>query len=278
MLPRWGRLALLSLHIMLTGAWLGASALIAWLLLDATPATDLAAFLVQDVAIWSSLAVLGTSVCFALFTPWAFFRHRWLIVKWLGLVVLSLLAMFVRTPAVNALAAAADLAQDGGPWRLQALASSAFEVGALASLVALSVVKPWGKTQLPWSPPRKVIVPAVVTVVLLVAGLSIAQAAVLAGYRATAITAAVLPAGSVTCEGRARLGVEAEARLRIDGGRLVEASTTARPETHYTRLARGVGDKMLREQRIDVDAVTGATTTSRALQLAAIDALRRCVP
>ena len=276
MLPRWGKSLLLSLHIVLTGAWLGATALVLWLLADARQASDLAAFRIHDVAIWSSLAVLGTSVCFAIFTPWGFFKHRWLLLKWLGLVALSLIAVFVRTPALNALAAAVDVGEDAGGWRAQALGSATIELVALVLLVVLSVFKPWGKTSLSWSPPRVALVPAALALVVVVMGLSIAQSLVLVGYRATEVPPVPVPAGTASFEGSARLGVGARATVRIEGGRIVDVQARAVPDSHYARLAQGVARKMVREQRVDVDAVTGATTTSRALQLAAADALRRC--
>lgn len=280
MLPRWGKSILLSVHLVVVGAWIGATALVLWMLADATAAADLAAFRIHDVAIWSSLAVLGTSVCFALFTPWGFFKHRWLVTKWIGLVALSLLAILVRAPALAALAAAADVADSAAPSRTTALASAAVELTILVLLVVLSVFKPWGKTRLTWEPARKVLVPATLAIVVVIGGLSVAQSVLLARYRATAIPPVAFPirSGAVVCEGQARLGVDGQATLRFEDGHLVDVQASAEYDTHYARLAQGVGRKMVREQRVDVDAVTGATTTSRVLQLAAVDALKRCAP
>lgn len=278
MLPRWGKSLLLVVHLVVVGSWIGATALVLWFLMDGRPASDLAAFRIHDVAIWSSLAVLATSVAFSLFTPWGFFAHRWLTLKWLALAALSLLAIFVRAPALSALAAAAALGADGAEGRAQAQLSSAAELLALVLVVALSVFKPWGKTTLRWAPPRKVLVPGVLVAAAAVAVLSVAQAIVLYRYRATPIPAVPIPqlAGPSTCKGSARLGVDAEATVRVEGGRLSAVEAHARPSSHYGRLAEGVGTSMVREQRVDVDAITGATTTSRVLQLAVADALARC--
>lgn len=278
MLPRWGKSLLLVAHLVVVGSWVGATALVAWFLADGRPDSDLAAFRIHDLAIWSSLAVLGTSVAFSLFTPWGFFGHRWLTAKWLALAALSLVAIFVRAPAVSALAAAADVGTPAEHWRAQAMGASAAELVALVLIVALSVFKPWGKIAWRRAVPRRVLVPAVLAATVLAAGLSIAQSTVLSRFRATLIPAVPIPgtAGPLTCTGEARLGVAATATVRVEAGRVIAVDAHATPATHYAGLAEGVAAKVVREQRVDVDAVTGATTTSRVLQLAVADALQRC--
>ncbi|WP_019501269.1 FMN-binding protein [Pseudanabaena sp. PCC 6802] len=47
-----------------------------------------------------------------------------------------------------------------------------------------------------------------------------------------------------------------------------------RPDV-YPKLAAGITKKVINAQKIDIDAVTGATTTSKALLLAIENALRQ---
>jgi uncharacterized protein with FMN-binding domain len=62
--------------------------------------------------------------------------------------------------------------------------------------------------------------------------------------------------------------VRVAVRARVAHGRLVDVVVTEGPTGHYAMLARGVGAKMVNVQRVDVDGVSGATTTSRAIQKA----------
>jgi uncharacterized protein with FMN-binding domain len=271
------RKTILVVHLLVNAAWLGS--LLAMLLLIATGQAhhDLAAFAVNDVAVWTSLLVLATSMAFALFTPWGFFRFRWITLKWIALATLALGGVFLRTPAINALAAFADVHGAAGP-RGPAVVWLALEVGLLSLVIALSVAKPWGRTRHQLEPGRKVRI-AVAALVVLVAAFAAAQSALLAGLRGTPIAAVDLsrvPPGRLA--GCATVGVEACVAVNVDEGRISRIDIITLPSGHYATLARGVADKIVRTQRVDVDGVTGATTTSRALQKATERALLDAKP
>lgn len=268
------RKAILVVHLLVNAGWLGALLCMGALVLIARPFADRAAFVLNDVAVWTSLLVLATSLCFANFTPWGFLRFKWVTLKWIALALLSLEGVFLRTPALNALAAHADVHSTAGP-RAGAIAWVAAECAALALVFLLSVAKPWGRIArvLEPSPVLKV---AIGVVALVLAAFASAQSAYLSHLRATAIAAVDLPRvadGEHT--GEAIVGVRVAVRARVAHGRLVDVVVTDGPTGHYAMLARGVSAKMVRAQRIDVDGVSGATTTSRAIQKAVEVALTK---
>src|SRR5262249_11745768 len=134
-------------HLAVFAGWLGGVLAMLALVLAGSARAVLAAFLVNDLVVWSSLAVLVTSTAFALWTPWGFFRFRFVIVKWCALVALALLGVFWRTPAINTLAANADVTGEVGA-RGGAIALLAIEAIVLVAVAALSVWRPWGRTTL----------------------------------------------------------------------------------------------------------------------------------
>jgi len=62
-------------------------------------------------------------------------------------------------------------------------------------------------------------------------------------------------------------------RVIIEDGIITEIDVLNNRDSIYAKLAEGVTNKILHEQRVDVDAVTGATTTSVAIQKAVENAL-----
>lgn len=224
--------------------------------------------MVNDVVVWSSLAVAATSLTFSLFTGWGFFRFWWVTVKWGALAGLAVLGVFVRTPEVSRLAAHADLTGTLGPrttlvWLLVA------EAVLLFAVFVLSALKPWGRLRRGDAPASGRLVAGVGVGFLALAGFAVLQSFVLSGLRATPIAAIDLskvPDGQ--WEGEATVGVTARVRATVQGGRLSAVEVLELAPGVYPDLARGVAGRMVERQRIDVDGVTAATTTSRAIQKA----------
>lgn len=285
---RHGRRALLAVHLAINATWLGAAA--ATLVVEAAKSPesatgiDRAVFLVREWIVFpASVLVVGTGALFALFTPWGVLRHRWVLVKWLGLFGLGALNLAVTGPACNALAALSDVdgaAAVGAPayqsWQERVQAFTAAELALLLALFALSVWKPWGKTRLP-EPRRRVA--RIVAVVLAVVGLGFYLPARIVqgrirGQAIAAIDVGRIPDGSY--RGRSpQAGFDYEVSVVIAAHRIARVVVERNREGLYATLAAGVARKIERAGRIDVDAVTGATTSSRALQKAAEAALTR---
>ena len=104
------------------------------------------------VLIPGALGCLVTGFVFALFTPWGFFRHRWLTCKWLLTVVCILIGAFVlgaweeemfiisRTLGNAALADSSYLAA-----KTKHMLVCGAQVSALLLMIGISVYRPWSR-------------------------------------------------------------------------------------------------------------------------------------
>lgn len=66
-----------------------------------------------------------------------------------------------------------------------------------------------------------------------------------------------------------------EATVQIKDHRIEEILVSHGNESEYAKAAEGVLDRVITEQKIDVDVVSGATTTSKALLKAVENALSK---
>ncbi len=294
-LPRRARDVLLAVHIAINAAWIGGVIAVLGLQLSkrgVDVGADRAAFLVQELVVtWASYAVILTALCFSLFTAWGFFRYWWIAAKWLGLALLGAALAFWQSGTVAQVAALSDLAAATGtaPSGYEAatraaVVSLAAALLMLLALVLLSTLKPWGRT--PWDKrqianargDRWALRAALVLVGTgAIATLAAAQMRALERVRGLQVPGVEIAAltdgvyrGSFSVLGTL-LAVEVDVRQ----GRVAALRPLDPGSGRYQQLARGIEAKIVAAQRLDVDAITGATTTSRAYQLAAVDALSR---
>jgi len=116
---------------------------------------DLAAKLADDlVIIPGALGCLLTGLAYSLFTPWGFFRHRWVAVKW-GITVFGVLfGTFFLGPWLNSLAPVSKelgfaALGDYGYMRARDLNMvwGGVQTATLIFAVFISVLKPWRSGQ-----------------------------------------------------------------------------------------------------------------------------------
>jgi uncharacterized protein with FMN-binding domain len=295
LLPKRARDVLLAVHIAINAAWIGGVIAVLGLQLGkrgVDVGADRAAFLLHDLVVTpASYLVIATALCFSLFSAWGFFRFWWLAAKWLGLALLGGALAFWQSGAVAGVAALSDVAAATGTVPLGyeratrgLILSQASALLVLLALVLLSTLKPWGRT--PWNKrqiasERRDPWARRAALVLLGAG-AVATFATLQMRALERVR--VLPVPAVATAGLADgvyrgsfsvLGTPLAVEVEVRQGRLTALRPLAEGGGLYQRLARGIESKIIAAQRLDVDAVTGATTTSRATQLAAADALSR---
>ncbi|MGE4420730.1 MAG: hypothetical protein AB7D39_00370 [Pseudodesulfovibrio sp.] len=98
----------------------------------------------------AAIATLLTGFVYSAFTSWGFFRHGWLVYKWLATLFIVLTGTFYLGPMVTAILHVADAR------RLAALQDASYLAGAkiglwaaivntvlLLAAIAASVYKPW---------------------------------------------------------------------------------------------------------------------------------------
>jgi hypothetical protein len=156
-----GQRILKIIHLVLAGLWLGGGLALNLMVAVLGPGQsggellgyDLARKFVDDfIIIPGANGCLLSGLLISLFTPWGFFRHRWVAVKWLLTVTCILFGTFYLGPRVNGqpllsldlgLAAAADPVYLAN--RLESMAGGWVQTVILVFMVTISVLKPWKK-------------------------------------------------------------------------------------------------------------------------------------
>ncbi|MDR0548743.1 MAG: hypothetical protein LBI10_04940 [Deltaproteobacteria bacterium] len=149
------------LHLVLVSLWVGGAISLNLMIFCLGPATsgpelygyNLACVLVDDLAIIpGALGSLLTGLLISGLTPWGFFKHRWVTIKWILTIFCILFGTFFLGPTVNGqppiseeygLAALND-PQYVANW-LNSLIGGLFQMLALFFMLAISVLKPWRK-------------------------------------------------------------------------------------------------------------------------------------
>ncbi|MBO4984913.1 MAG: hypothetical protein J6C87_04635 [Bacteroides sp.] len=116
-------------------------------------ATSMALKLIDDYPIiLGANGCLLTGLLYGIFTKWGFFRHRWLILKWIFTLFMILSGTFIMGPCVNGNAAhATDLAfylspeSDFWPNLTTILHWGLLQNILLLITIIVSVFKPWKK-------------------------------------------------------------------------------------------------------------------------------------
>lgn len=103
----------------------------------------------MDILVPAAILCLITGLIYGLFTPWGFFKHGWLVFKWVFTVLMILFGTFYMGPRVSDnVAVATELLSGGGEEAayLRNVAdcawSGAVQIFLLGVIVVVSVFKP----------------------------------------------------------------------------------------------------------------------------------------
>jgi uncharacterized protein with FMN-binding domain len=252
--------------------------------LDHLTADLFQATLVNGLFMWALYGLLATFIMFSLFSSWGFFRHTWIVLKWVALTLMVLCSAIWLIPAVDGMAALSDglySIPDAGE-RYSSLFRQSFTmacvvIGLSVILVGLSVFKPFGQLQTR-PPSRRAIMITRVVILLLAAGAVAAicmASAQLRSFRQMQISH-VEPAfirdgvyRGVASDGSFTYEVD----VTVKGKTIVKVVAVSNRTSPYARYAEGVFSRVLNNQSPAVDVITRATTSSKMLLKAVENAL-----
>lgn len=93
-----------------------------------------------------------TGIVYGAFTNWGFFKHRWIIVKWILSIFVIIIGTFYFNPKTNRCLEIADQMRDGAFNNSELISNTEIgfygtfgQVAILVFLVIISVFKPWKK-------------------------------------------------------------------------------------------------------------------------------------
>lgn len=156
-----GQKMLKIIHLILAGMWVGGSLGLTLMIVCLGPAQsgselygyDLASKFVDDyLIIPGAIGCLLSGFLISLFTPWGFFKHRWVAVKWVLTVACILFGTFYLGPLVNGrplMSEALGLEVLSDPAYIasqnQNFWGGIFQMAAIVFIIAISTLKPWRK-------------------------------------------------------------------------------------------------------------------------------------
>lgn len=104
-----GQKWLKTIHIIAAILWIGCGVAMNLLRFAITPATpdgmavlSLSIKILDDLLIFGGvLGILVTAIVYGVWTKWGFFKHRWLLVKWIMTIAIVLIGWIIMGPTVN---------------------------------------------------------------------------------------------------------------------------------------------------------------------------------
>jgi uncharacterized protein with FMN-binding domain len=231
---------------------------------------------------YAFFALILTSFILGLFTEWGFVKHRWIIFKWIITLSMFALTWFGLGPAINGMTSISDAglntrAMSGEYLKFQrnAIIFCAMEMIAILLIFFISVLKPWGTRKVEQLIKQKTVVMIVVPLIII-------------GIVFTAVNTIELnkirnlPIKSINLQnvddgiynGEAEAGSYIyKVKVQVQNHRIINIEGIDNRKSPYVSYAEGVFTKIIKQQKVDVDAITGATTTSKAFMKAVENAL-----
>jgi uncharacterized protein with FMN-binding domain len=233
---------------------------------------------------YAFLILMITAFIYGIFTKWGFIKYKWIMLKWL-----LVLAMFIITwsgfgPAVSGMASISDAGLNNSIMRSEylgfqnkALVFAAIEVIIMVMIIFISIFKPLGQREVKGQVRQKTIIMVILPLIIIGVGFTVSNTISLNKIRN-------MPIGSVNLtkindgvyQGEAKVGSYVyKVKVEVKNHRIVNIKDIDNRKSVYVTYAEGVFQKIIREQRVDVDVITGATTTRKAFMKAVENALKQ---
>ncbi len=226
--------------------------------------------------------ILLTGLFYSLFTGWGFFKHRWIIVKWIVVLFLFAMTWIFSGPAINGMVALSD-----GGFKLPGSREEYFNYASrswlsmlimgfiFVFLIFISVLKPWGMRKPKFAVNRKILVSIVGVVVLIFIFFSVFNSLTLQRYRRMKIADVDISSlADGIYKGQAKIGgFTYKVEVKVFAHKITDLRIIQNRNSAYARFAEGVIPRIMEAQNPNVDTITGATTTSKCLMKAVENAL-----
>ena len=232
---------------------------------------------------YGAILLVITTAIYSLFTAWGFVKYRYLIIKWVLLVGVFLIAWFLVGAALSGMASISDAGFQEGIMRKQyqiyernALLGIIMELLLLVAAVIVSVGKPFGKRETKEFKHRKLVLIFLIPCILGGIILTIQGEIRHVRLRNTPIeNIDVSQIADGEYEGESTFGSYTyQVRVTVSNHEITNIEDLEPRDSIYVQYATGVFSRIIDKQTPDVDAVSGATTTSKAFMKAVENALK----
>jgi uncharacterized protein with FMN-binding domain len=232
---------------------------------------------------YAFIVIILSAFIYGIFTRWGFFRHYWIMTKWLLALVVFALVWFLWGPAIDGMVSLSDgrFVLDGARHEYLNKSHIAFISTIIGILITLliflvSVFKPWGVRATKALLKEKSL--RIVATIILLIGLffTIFSSITLNHYRTIPIADSDLnkiPDGLYT--GQTDIGgFVYGVKVKVYNHKIDSIAVLHNRTSSYARYAEGVIPRIISRQNANVQGITGATTTSKALMKAVENALK----
>jgi uncharacterized protein with FMN-binding domain len=233
---------------------------------------------------YAFFALLVTSFVYGLFTEWGFIKYRWIIFKWMIVLSMFSIVWFELGPAINGMTSISDAGLNTSTmsteylnFQRNTIAFDGMEILAVLLILVISVLKPWGIRKVKRQIRQKIII--VILLPLIVIGISfgVMNSVELNKIRNMPIkNIDLINVDDGTYNGEANAGNYLyKVKVKVKDHRIIDIKGIDNRKSPYVSYAEGIFTKIIKTQKMDVDAVTGATTTSKAFMKAVENALSK---
>jgi uncharacterized protein with FMN-binding domain len=233
---------------------------------------------------YSFLGLTTTAIIYGLFTNWGILRHRWIIIKWVLLFTIAGIYIIVFSPSINGIVSLSNGGLNSGETGnlydillRKSISSNIILNSILLIIFFISTMKPFGRRNYDIFSENKIARISILVLLLLSVGFGIIGSLNLNRLRSMEINNPDLmniEDGIYKGEFNDGAGIYT-VEVEISSHRISHVTMDTKRESAYVNYARPITDRIVKKQIVNVDAITGATTTSKCIMKAAENALKK---
>lgn len=238
----------------------------------------------NKAVIYGAILMVVTVFAYSLFTEWGFFKYRFLILKWILMLAIFVIAWFFIGSSISGMASISDAGLHMNEmkdvyltyWN-KAKVSLIIEIVLLLLTMYVSIQKPFGVRETKPFKYRKVVIAILIPCVILGVGMLIKTEIRHTELRNTPIEDIdVSQVKDGIYEGTSEFGnYTYHLKVTVKNHEIDQIEDLAPRDSIYVTYATGVFHKIIDQQTPDVEAISGATTTSKAFMKAVENALQQ---
>jgi uncharacterized protein with FMN-binding domain len=232
---------------------------------------------------YSFLGLTITALIYGFFTNWGILRHRWIIIKWVLLFIIAGIYIIVFSPSINGIVSLSSGGLNSGETRnlyeallRKSISSNIILATILFIIFFISTLKPFGRRASDILSENKIVRISILLFLGLSLGFGIMGSMNLNRLRSMKINSPdLMNINDGFHKGEFNDGVGTyTVEVEVSNHRISRVTMETERKSVYVNYARPITDRIVKNQSVNVDAITGATTTSKCIMKAAENALK----
>jgi len=239
-------------------------------------------FLNNGLIYYGFLGSVATAIVYGLYTNWGILKHYWIIIKWILLLLIAAIYIVFYSPSLNALTSLSDaeLHLNTAKDEYSALIRNSFRLNIVLIIIYVSVflistIKPFGKRKADFLSENRFGRISILVTIIICAAFGVMGSINLKNLRTMDINHPNLETiQNGNYSGKfVGGGGEYSVVVQIMDHEIKNILLHTERESKYVRFSEPVIQRIISNQKVNVDAITGATTTSKCIMKAVDNAL-----